>query len=351
MSTLLIHPPFDGPPSGGHTYNHCIIEQAGQTGYPLQPVPVSPDRFTTSNLRNISQAPDALILIDSLLAFTPGHFPNWPQTARLGLLLHYLPSANPQLDEIRRIESRRIEDRVITAMQLIICTGESMQELLQRRYPDKTVRLCEPGVSSVFNTACFEIPGAKPGSEIQLITVANYVPAKGYEFLLKILTDLQDRNWQWHWVGEDITQPPHSETLLAQVNRLGLDNRIHRPVIANQGALAELMAKTDIMLSASHFESYGMAIAEAVASGLAVISTQVGEASRLIDQGQNGYVVPLGKYDVYTQLLAGLIDRPERLATFKSKARAMPTRTWAHSFDDFALACQVGKKMGAVQCP
>ncbi len=350
MSTLLIHPPFDGPPSGGHTYNRCIIEQAEHRGYPLQSVPLSTNCFTSSNLGNISRTPDQLVIIDSLLAFSPEQLPNLPHTARLGLLLHYLPSTNPQIDEKGRTASRRLENRVIDSMQFIICTGKTMRELLQHRYPDKLIRLCEPGVSSVFKTTTIEKPSAKSGVEIQLITVANYVPAKGYEFLLEILNNLQDRNWQWYWVGEDVTDPPHSETLLSRVDHLGLAKRIFRPQVPNQAALAKLMAKMDIFLSASYFESYGMAMAEAVASGLAVITTQVGEASRLIDHGRNGFLVPLGQCDVYTQHLAELIDAPERLAAIKSKVRETRSRTWAQSFDDFASTCRVAQELGAGQC-
>lgn len=347
MSTVLIHPPFDGVPSGGHTYNRHLLQQAQTNGYPLRSLPCSVDQAIDSDAQRIHVAPDEWVLVDSLLAFETRCLANLPGSVTPGLLLHYLPSTNPQLDAASRDELRRCEDRVIGTMRTVIATGRNMQALLQKRYRDTLVGLCEPGVSSVFAPPV--TVDRKPNNEINLLTVANYTPAKGYEHLLKILARLQDRNWHWYWVGEDLTYPRHSEALLTTAQRFGIAQRIHRPRVPDQAALADLMKTMDIFIAASQYESYGMALAESLASGLAAVTTQVGEAVRMIEQGRNGFYVPVGDYDTFTRYLQQLLENPQQLQAFKAAARATQARTWAQTLDDFASACaQVGVSVGLV---
>jgi glycosyltransferase involved in cell wall biosynthesis len=73
------------------------------------------------------------------------------------------------------------------------------------------------------------------------------------------------------------------------------------------------MASMDLFVSYSAFESYGMALAEAAAMGLPILTTGVGEAERLV-KGNNGLIIPLERPDVFAQAITQLLtDEPYRL--------------------------------------
>ena len=56
---------------------------------------------------------------------------------------------------------------------------------------------------------------------------------------------------------------------------------------------APLLAAMDIFVSASHSESFGLAILEAMASGKAIVSTMTEGAKELIENGKSGKIVPV----------------------------------------------------------
>ena len=48
-------------------------------------------------------------------------------------------------------------------------------------------------------------------------------------------------------------------------------------------------------------------LAEAAATGLPILSTEVGEARRLVETGKSGLVIPVGRHDDFKRALARMI--------------------------------------------
>ncbi|HSS21947.1 MAG TPA: glycosyltransferase family 4 protein [Pyrinomonadaceae bacterium] len=68
--------------------------------------------------------------------------------------------------------------------------------------------------------------------------------------------------------------------------------------------LARLYCGLDVLVSASHTESFGLVLAEAMASGTAVVATSTAGASELVTMNQTGLIVPVGEVE---QLAAGVL--------------------------------------------
>jgi len=58
--------------------------------------------------------------------------------------------------------------------------------------------------------------------------------------------------------------------------------------------LAQLYCALDVFVSASHTESFGLVLAEAMASGTAVVATETAGAGELITPDETGLIVPIG---------------------------------------------------------
>ena len=56
--------------------------------------------------------------------------------------------------------------------------------------------------------------------------------------------------------------------------------------------LLSAYAAADVFVLPSHFESFGIVLLEAAASGLPIVSTRVGVAEELVVNGVNGFTLP-----------------------------------------------------------
>jgi glycosyltransferase involved in cell wall biosynthesis len=72
---------------------------------------------------------------------------------------------------------------------------------------------------------------------------------------------------------------------------LGIKNSVYFLGIKNQLELAEYYKAADVMLLVSNFEGMPMSVLEALGCGIPVVSTDVGEVSRVVKNGFSGEVV------------------------------------------------------------
>jgi glycosyltransferase involved in cell wall biosynthesis len=100
-------------------------------------------------------------------------------------------------------------------------------------------------------------------------------------------------------------------------------------------SLAEAYASADLFVFPSAFESFGLVILEAMASGLPVISTRVGGAGDMIAEGVTGYTVEVGDVEGMIEGVRQLASDPDRLRAAKQAARAHAERfDWSHIMDE-----------------
>lgn len=86
--------------------------------------------------------------------------------------------------------------------------------------------------------------------------------------------------------------------------------------------LLERMNKAAAFVLSSDFEGVPNVLIEAMASGVPCVSTDCapGGAAELIDDGKNGFLVPVGDAKVLSEKLAEVVDHPEIAAKFASES-------------------------------
>ncbi len=72
-----------------------------------------------------------------------------------------------------------------------------------------------------------------------------------------------------------------------------------------------LLAASDVVVCSSYFESFGMVPVEAMASGVPVVSTNVGGPTETIIDGKTGYLVPPDRPDLIAQRVLSLLADQE----------------------------------------
>jgi len=71
-----------------------------------------------------------------------------------------------------------------------------------------------------------------------------------------------------------------------------------------------LLAASDVFLSTSRYEGFGMAILEAMAAGIPVVATDVGAVSELVEDGVTGWLAAPDDRQSLAILVSRLLEDP-----------------------------------------
>ncbi len=260
----------------------------------------------------------ALVLVDGLAA---GALPQLLQAhaARLRLLalVHHPLAAESGLTPGMAQQLERSERQALQAVHQVLVTSRATQEAL-RAYgvtPER-ISVVEPGTDAAPQA------GGRRGETLQLLCVATLIPRKGHELLLDALAALPASRWQLTCVGSLTRSPQTVAQLRAQVQRLGLGAQVTLAGEMDAVALSGLYAAADLFVLPTLFEGYGMAVAEALAHGLPVISTPVGAIPELVG-ATAGLLVAPGNTDLLRAALQRVLEEPALLQSLTAGAAAV----------------------------
>ncbi len=144
-----------------------------------------------------------------------------------------------------------------------------------------------------------------------ILFLGNLVERKGIYDVLKSINSITKKNKQVHFTFAG------SEEVKGQIDEfretckdLGLEDYVTvKPNISDEEKY-ELFAVSDIFLLPSYAEGLPIAMLEAMASGLPVISSHVGGIPEVIDDGENGYLITPGDHLELANRIIKLIENP-----------------------------------------
>jgi colanic acid/amylovoran biosynthesis glycosyltransferase len=164
---------------------------------------------------------------------------------------------------------------------------------------------------------------ASPGSTFRLVCTGRMVAAKGHRILIESLAQLAPQLVE---AGIDfnctlIGDGPERASLESLSASFGLQNRIHfLGAMAHQPTLAQV-AEADAFVLASFAEGLPVALMEAMALGVPCVSTTIAAISELIQDRQNGLLVPPANVQALTAALSSLATNPELRKSLGRAAR------------------------------
>ncbi len=157
-----------------------------------------------------------------------------------------------------------------------------------------------------------------------LLAVGRLEPQKGLPDLLAAFADLT----QTHPGARLLIAGDGSlaDPLRRQIAALGLDGRTS--LLGRRDDVPALLAAADLYVSASHWEGLPVATLEAMATGLPLAVTAVGDVPRVVG-AEMGALVPPRQPEALAAALRALADDPVRRQRAGQAARAAAARDYA----------------------
>lgn len=219
---------------------------------------------------------------------------------------------SPEVAERLRVS----ETEALSHIRGVIVTSLFTAERLQRYgVPADRIRAVLPGTDPARPAR-----GPGEGHPPRLVCVGTLAPRKGQDVLVRALHAIRDLAWDCTCAGSLERDPSFSAHVLGEVDRLGLTDRIAFTGELEAQALEEVYATATLFVLPSHYEGYGMALAEALARGLPVVSTSGGAIPHTVPSDAGILVTP-GDAGELADALRTLLEDEARRADLSRAAR------------------------------
>lgn len=231
----------------------------------------------------LAAVPDGAVAVIDGLAYAriPDALARHAGRIRLVALIHHPLAEETGLDPGERAKLADSERRALSEAGLIVTTSPTTTRLLVSHYGAAADRILtiEPGTDPA--------PLAR-GSRTpwHLLAVGSLIPRKGYDLLLSAVEHLDQLDWRLDIVGAARDPAVGALVERAATGRIRWLGELDRP------ALDRAYDGADLLVSASLYEGYGMAIAEALARGLPVVAAATGAVPETL--GAGGLLAPPG---------------------------------------------------------
>lgn len=196
------------------------------------------------------------------------------------------------------------------------------------RWMQDTVRIPTHKTKLIYNganTTLFK-PAFKQHNQVEFIHVARLAKIKDQATLLQaaaLLANKQPAGWSLTIVGDG----PESANLHALQQQLHLSNV---QFLGNRTDIPALLQNADCFVLSSIAEGIPMTILEAMASGLPIISTNVGGIPEIVDTSY-GYLVPSQSAEALADAMQSALISGERLKQQGMLARDVAEKNFSES--------------------
>ena len=332
--------------TGGYLYDARIVRGLRELGWQVAvhtlagTFPDGDAQARASMTSTLAAIPDgARVVIDGLAM---GGLPEPVQAERSRLrilsLVHHPLADETGLDAPQRGRFAALERDALAACAGVLVTSEYTARRLEAFGVEPArVRAVRPGTDPAQ-------PAVGPGPEAppRLLCVASLTPRKGQDVLVKALSRVRDLPWTCVCAGSLDRVAGYATMVRGLTRERGLAGRVRFLGECAPDRLDDLYHHASLFVLPSHYEGYGMVLADALARGLPVVSTTGGAIPHTVPADASVLVPPgddaaLG--EALRSLLAdgtGAERRVELACAARRHAQRLPD--WTQATQAFAEA-------------
>lgn len=152
------------------------------------------------------------------------------------------------------------------------------------------------------------------------LSVGRLQHTKHFDRLIRIFANTVHDGWRLIIVGGDTMKQNNSQSLNQLIKDLQLQDCVE--LAGNQSNVNQYYLKSSIFAFTSSSEGFPNVIGEAMAAGLPVVSYDcVAGPSDMIEDGVNGYLVPVFDDELFKQRLKDLMDNTDKRLSMGEAAK------------------------------
>ena len=317
---LLVAPSPGELTSGGYLYNEYIASRLPKERFDYRFVDAPEQLYRLPEQLKLGQGDS--VLVDSLFFHHPAAVERLAGSfgGHLWMLIHCLPSSDPTLPKREIDEWKARERRCLSFCEGAVVTGKATEHALNgKKLLNGPCTVAAPGLD---RRLFFSEQGRgkpSPGDVLQLLTVANWTSLKNHAAMLPVLSDVfssveyvrEGKGWLWSIIGKCDEEGELCGSFMRKAEEMGIRGKIELLATQPVEEVARLTRSADIFLHPSLMESYGMSIAEAMASGCVVIAGRNQGTAELIRDGEDGILCDTHDYKEWRNALHRLMSSPE----------------------------------------
>ncbi len=250
-------------------------------------------------------SPDLVIAHSSL--FAGAALSRWLQARSIPVIIfeHLMHFLKPDLltgfykDCIR--EAYHYADR-------IVAISSPLRTAIVNLFPEaasKIATIPNPVDISAFNIA----PWQKADGAFEFLSVALFRPEKRHDILLRAFAQVRQRHPEVRltMVGDG----PEFRRIKCLIAELNLTDAVVLTGYLPQAEIATCMQKSQALVLASEFETFGVVLIEALASGLPVIATRCGGPEDIVTP-ESGFLIPVNDVEALAGTMQQMITENHR---------------------------------------
>jgi glycosyltransferase involved in cell wall biosynthesis len=201
-------------------------------------------------------------------------------------------------------------DRVITVSDFA-----RRQLIAEIGAPPTRVEVAYNGISEIYRPdparssgrAQFTSDGANRPKTI--LHVGSLIRRKNLSILLQAFQQVVCEGMEARLVL--IGRGPEEAKLRDEAQRLGIARQVEFAGFVTEAEKVEWYARSDLFVSASKLEGFGLAVGEAMACGLPVVVTNSGALPELVIDGESGLIVPVDEREALGAAIKRVLADPQ----------------------------------------
>lgn len=192
----------------------------------------------------------------------------------------------------------------------------------------------------------FDPAAVIPEGRRLILNVAGYEYRKGHDLLLSAFAGLS-KEWDNLHLAIVGAKGPELEKTRAQVAELGLNGRVSLLVNEPYNRIPAYMARSDVFVLTSRWikgkmgEGLPLALLEAGAAGVPVVSTRSTGVEEIVTDGVNGRVVPVEDIPALASAIRDVLSRPVEAKRWAEELRKRAAEfSWRSRWQLYREICE-----------
>lgn len=169
-----------------------------------------------------------------------------------------------------------------------------------------------------------------PGDEPIILFLSRLHPKKGLDYLIPALGKLSDTR-RFTFVIAGNGAPDYEQTVKSLIDSSGIKNRTLLVGFV-KGEFKDLLIQgADIFALTSYSENFGIAVLEALAAGLPVLTTPGVALADVVLEKDIGYITSLDT-EAISSIVQGILEHPEEVKSMSKRARKIISENYTWNY-------------------